>query len=123
MQSILSEIQGAMKQTVRATELGDQQVDEGLALAQQAGDVITQLANNVNESSAAMKSIMIAIDQQSTGLEEITRSMRNLHDVTQKNLESTRTAEIVAENLNRLSEEMLTAIELRTGNTFQIDTD
>lgn len=121
VQTILTEIQGAMKQTVRATEAGDQQVDEGLKLAQQAGDVIMQLAENVNESVAAMKSIMIAIDQQSTGLEEITRSMRNLHEVTQKNLESTRTAEIVAENLNRLSEEMLNAIELQTGSAFPAD--
>lgn len=121
VQTILTEIQGAMKQTVRATEAGDQQVDEGLRLAQQAGDVIMQLAENVNESVAAMKSIMVAIDQQSTGLEEITRSMRNLHEVTQKNLEATRTAEIVAENLNRLSEEMLNAIELRTGTAFPVD--
>lgn len=122
VQSILTEIQDAMQQTVRATEVGDQQVDEGLELAQQAGGVIMQLADNVNESATAMRSIMAAIDQQSTGLEEITRSMRNLHDVTQKNLESNRTAEIVAENLTRLSEEMLHAIEQQTGHNLHFDT-
>lgn len=123
VQSILTEIQDAMQQTVRATEVGDEQVDEGLELAQQAGGVIMQLADNVNESATAMRSIMTAIDQQSTGLEEITRSMRNLHDVTQKNLESTRTAEIVAENLSRLSEEMLNAIEQQTGSNLYSDRD
>lgn len=110
VQNILSEIQDAMKQTVRATQLGDQQVDEGMHLSEEAGTVITQLSDNVNESAAAMRNITIAIDQQTVGLEEITSSMRNIHDVTQKNLEATKTAEIVAENLNRLSEELLTAI-------------
>jgi methyl-accepting chemotaxis protein len=120
VQSILGEIQEAMKQTVRATEAGDQQVDEGMNLSEQAGDVIMHLADNVNESASAMRSIMIAIDQQSTGLEEITRSMRNIHDVTQENLESTKTAEIVAENLSRLSEELLAAIARHTGDATDL---
>ena len=115
VQTILSQIQEATRQTVRATQLGDQQVDEELQLSQQTGEVITQLADNVNESLSAMRTIMTAIDQQASGLEEITRSMRNIHDVTQKNLESTRTAEIVAENLKRLSEELLAAIAQHGG--------
>jgi len=115
VQTILSQIQEAARQTVRATQLGDQQVDEELQLSQQTGEVITQLADNVNESLSAMRTIMTAIDQQASGLEEITRSMRNIHDVTQKNLESTRTAEIVAENLKRLSEELLAAIAQHGG--------
>ncbi len=116
VQALLSEIQEAMKQTVRATEMGDQQVDDGMRLSEQAGDVITQLADNVDESAEAMRSIMITIDQQATGLEEITKSMRNIHDVTKKNLEATRTSEIVAENLSRLSEELLTTISTQAGN-------
>jgi methyl-accepting chemotaxis protein len=118
VQSILTEIQDAMKQTVRATEVGDQQVDQGLNLSHQTGDTVTQLAGNVNETATAMRSIMIAIDEQATGLEQITKSMRNIHEVTQTNLESTRTAEIVAENLNRLSEELLVAV-----NRHGIDAD
>ncbi len=118
VQSILSEIQEAMKDTVRATEVGDQQVDEGLHLSQQASGVIMQLAHNIDDSALAVRSIMAAIDQQSTGLEEITRSMRNIHDVTQKNLDSIRTAEVVAQNLNRLSEDLLVAIEQQTPDAF-----
>ncbi|GAB4571088.1 MAG: hypothetical protein Kow0077_06810 [Anaerolineae bacterium] len=121
VQSILTEIQGAMKETIQATEAGDQQVDEGLERSKQASDVISQLAGNINESAEAMHSIMHAINQQSTGLEEIMRSMRNIHDVTQKNLESTRTAEIVAENLNRLADELLQAIEQQTGQPFELE--
>jgi methyl-accepting chemotaxis protein len=117
VQNILSEINEAMKQTIRATEVGDEQVDEGLDLSKQAGEVIQQLANNIDESAEAMRNIMVAIDQQSTGLEEITQSMRNIHDVTQQNLESTKTAEIVAENLNRLSEELLNAIARHPAGT------
>ncbi len=123
VQTILSQIQEATRQTVRATQLGDQQVDEGLQLSQQTGEVIMQLADSVNESMTAMRNIMIAIDQQASGLEEITRSMRNIHDVTQKNLESTRTAEIVAENLRRLSEELLTAIAQHTGEAIATDAE
>jgi len=110
VQMILSEIQEAMKKTVRATELGDQQVDKGMALSQEAGNTISLLTDNVNQTAESMRSILVAIDQQATGLEQITQSMRNIHDVTQKNLESTRTAEVVAESLSRLSEELLSAI-------------
>ncbi len=120
VQSILSEIQGAMKETVKATEVGDRQADEGMALSRQAGEVITLLANNVNESTAAMHNIMTAIDQQATGMEQIARSMQNIHEVTQQNLESTRTAEIVAENLSRLSEELLTAISRYAGDSTDL---
>ncbi len=121
VQSILSEIQDAMKQTVRATQVGDQQVDKGMELSRQSGEVITQLASNVTESTEAMRNIMVAIEQQTAGLEQITQSMRNIHDVTQQNLESTRTAEIVAQNLSRLSEELLTAIARHTGEGLAVN--
>ena len=121
VQSILGEIQDAMKQTVRATQLGDQQVDKGMELSRQSGEVITLLADSVNESTEAMRNIMVAIEQQTAGLEQITQSMRNIHDVTQKNLESVRTAEIVAENLSRLSEELLVAIARHTGQGIGVD--
>jgi methyl-accepting chemotaxis protein len=117
VQTLLTEIKDAMKQTVRATELGDDQVDQGMGLSREAGETIELLAGNVNQTAEAMRSIMIAIDQQAAGLEQITQSMRNIHDVTQKNLESTRTAEIVAENLNRLSEELLVAIARYSGDS------
>lgn len=121
VQSILGEIQDAMKQTVRATQVGDQQVDKGLELSRRSGEVIKQLADNVTESTEAMRNIMVAIEQQTTGLEQITQSMRNIHDVTQQNLESTRTAEIVAQNLSRLSEELLTAIARHTGEGLAVN--
>ena len=117
VQTLLTEIKDAMKQTVRATELGDDQVDQGMGLSREAGETIELLAGNVNQTAEAMRSIMIAIDQQAAGLEQITQSMRNIHDVTQKNLELTRTAEIVAENLNRLSEELLVAIARYSGDS------
>ncbi len=121
VQSILSEIQEAMRQTVRATEVGDQQVDEGLVLSQQAGEVITQLAASVNESTEAVRNIMVAIDQQTVGLQQIAQSMQNIQGIMQQNLESTRTAEIVAENLSRLSEELLSAIARHTGDDGRLE--
>ncbi|MBN1967250.1 MAG: hypothetical protein JW910_21535, partial [Anaerolineae bacterium] len=110
VQVILGEIREAMMQTVQATQSGDQQVDEGMALSQQTGAVITQLAQAVEASTNALRSIVVAIEEQTVGLEQITKSMQNIQNVTQNNLDATRTAEIVAENLNRLSEELLDAI-------------
>jgi|GEM_PF-1152591 len=115
VQGLLAEIQEAMKQTVRATQTGDQQVDEGMDLSRQAGEVITQLGGSVAASTQAMRQIMTAIDQQATGLEQIAQSMRNIHEITQQNLASTRMAESVAETLSRLSEELLSAIARHTG--------
>lgn len=106
VRAILGEIQSAMRETVRATEEGLEGVDEGTARTQQADEVITRLAENIDASYKAVNRIYEIIRQQVDGLEEIAISMERIDRITQKNLASTRSVETVSLELTRLATDL-----------------
>ncbi len=106
VRAILGEIQTAMKETVRATEEGLEGVDEGTSRTQQADEVITRLADNIDASYKAVNRIYEIIRQQVDGLEEIAISMERIDRITQKNLASTRSVEIVSVELTQLATDL-----------------
>lgn len=110
VRAILSEIQHAMKETVEATQVGTQGVDAGVAMTQEADQVMQHLAHNVSESYQSVKSIYEVIRQQMEDLEQIAISMERIERITQQNLTSTRMVETVSHNLKHLSSELQAAV-------------
>jgi methyl-accepting chemotaxis protein len=110
VRAILSEIQSAMKETVEATQVGTQGVDAGVAMTQEADQVMHHLAHNVSESYQSVKSIYEVIRQQMEDLEQIAISMERIERITQQNLTSTRMVETVSHNLKHLSSELQAAV-------------
>jgi methyl-accepting chemotaxis protein len=106
VRAILSEIQAAMKDSIRATEEGLQGVDAGVTMTQQADTVMVQLADNISTSFKAVNRIYDIIRQQVDGLEEIAISMERIDRITQKNLSSTRAVEVVALELTRVATDL-----------------
>jgi methyl-accepting chemotaxis protein len=106
VRAILGEIQAAMKESIRATEEGLQGVDAGVTMTQQADTVMVQLADNISTSFKAVNRIYDIIRQQVDGLEEIAISMERIDRITQKNLSSTRTVEVVALELTRVATDL-----------------
>lgn len=111
VRAILNEIQAAMKETVSAAEVGAQGVDAGVAMTQEAGQIMAQLAESVNSSNEAVRAIHDTIRQQVDGLEQIAISMDNIERVTQQSMASTRMAETVSINLNHLAAELQQVVE------------
>lgn len=107
---ILIEIQKAMKDTIQATQVGIQGVDSGLSQTQAANNVMVQLAQSAVASHEVVKSIYDVIRQQTEGLEEVAISMERINRITQQNLASTRTVELVSSNLTRLSNELQSTV-------------
>jgi methyl-accepting chemotaxis protein len=109
VRAILIEIQQAMKETVRATESGVQNVDTGVKRTREAGTVMEQLASSVQASRDAMREIYHVIQEQSGGMEEIAISVERIERLTHQSLASTRTVEAVSANLTRLAADLQAA--------------
>jgi methyl-accepting chemotaxis protein len=103
VKSILSEIQRATNTTVMATEEGTKEVDRGVQLAAQTGEVIGQLARVIDESAQAAAQMVAGGRQQATGVEQIALAMRNINQATAQSLGSTRQAEKAARDLSDLA--------------------
>lgn len=112
VRAILGEIQSAMKETIRATEVGLQGVDAGVTMTQQANTVMVQLAQNVNASHEAVRHIYEVILEQVNGLEEIAISIERIDRITQQNLTSTSTVRTVSTELTRLAADLQATVGL-----------
>jgi len=110
VRGILAEIQNAMKETIRATEVGMDGVNDGVSRTQEANEVIIQLSESVTASNLAVRDIYEVIRQQAQGLEEISISMDRIQMITQNTMASTRAVEAVSTNLTRLAADLQTAV-------------
>lgn len=110
VRGILAEIQNAMKETIRATEVGMDGVTEGVERTQEANEVIVQLSESVTASNLAVRDIYAVIRQQADGLEEISISMDRIQMITQNTMASTRAVEAVSTNLTRLASDLQSAV-------------
>ena len=110
VRGILAEIQNAMKETILATEVGMDGVNDGVSRTQEANEVIIQLSESVTASNLAVRDIYEVIRQQAEGLEEISISMDRIQMITQNTMASTRAVEAVSTNLTRLAADLQTAV-------------
>jgi methyl-accepting chemotaxis protein len=106
VQEILSEIQRATNNAVMVTEEGSKGVENGLTLAGQAGEVIHQIAAEVEEGVQANTQMAAAARQQMTGMEQIGQAMKSIQQATTQTLSSTRQAETAAKDLHKLAQEL-----------------
>lgn len=110
VRAILAEIQNAMKDSIRATEVGMKGVSDGVERTREANDVIVQLSESVSASNTAVRSIYEVIRQQAKGLEEIAITMDRIQMITLNTVASTRAVEAVSTNLTRLASDLQYAV-------------
>jgi methyl-accepting chemotaxis protein len=110
VQDILGEIQRATNTAVMVTEEGTKGVETGVVLTKEAGQVIEQIAAEVESGAQSNAQMATASYQQTTGMEQIGQAMRSIQQATNQALASTRQAENVARNLHTLSESLQDAI-------------
>lgn len=111
---ILAEIQSAVKETIHATQIGMSSIDEGLEKSQNADDTIQRLNASVSESNEAVKVIYDVIRRQVNGLEDISINIARINRITEDYQVSVRTIESISNNLNRMAEDLQTALSLES---------
>lgn len=103
VRGILSEIQRATQSAVMAAEQGVKSSDAGVSLAQRSGESIRLLSDSLTESAQAAQQILVSIQQQATGMDQIALAMRNVQQASTQNMASTKQVEGAAQDLNTLA--------------------
>jgi methyl-accepting chemotaxis protein len=100
VRQILSEIQRATNSAVIATEHGAKTVDEALQTVHLADEAIRSLTDIVADAARSATQISASANQQSIGMSQIQRAMRDISDTTAQSLASTRQTEQAARDLD-----------------------
>jgi methyl-accepting chemotaxis protein len=102
-EAILGEVDAASAAAVRAAEEGAEVVEEGVALAAQASEVIADLAGANDGYARRAEEIAAAADQQRADMEQIANAMSGAAEATSDVVASAREAEDVAQRLRELA--------------------
>ncbi|NJN68049.1 MAG: HAMP domain-containing protein [Chloroflexaceae bacterium] len=112
VQEILEEIQRSTNAAVMVTEEGTKGVEEGVKLSGEAGQVIHQIAMEIEAGAQSNTQIAAAAHQQMTGIEQIGQAMRAIQQATTQSLASTRQAERAARDLHTLAQSLQQTIAM-----------
>lgn len=110
IQEILGEIERATSAAVMVTEQGTQGMEQGVTLANEAGKVIRQISQEVENGSRSNIQIASAARQQKAGVDQVVQAIHAIRQATTQTLDSTRQAEQAAWNLSQLAQSLQEAI-------------
>ncbi|OPY38652.1 MAG: Sensory rhodopsin II transducer [Methanoregula sp. PtaU1.Bin051] len=102
IRTILTDIQRGVSSTVVSTEQGTRSVADAARLTSDAREAIEVLTRSIADSSREAIEITTSIQEQASGVDQISLAMEKIRDAAQKNLEITRKAEKTAEDLHEL---------------------
>jgi methyl-accepting chemotaxis protein len=114
VRQILSDIQRATSSAVMTTEECTKSVNTAAKVIVQAGDSIRSLSDVIDQAAQSAAQIAASAGQQAAGTAQIHLAMKNINQVTNQNLSSTRQVEQAAKDLNLLGgrlRERLGAVE------------
>jgi len=102
VQRMLSDIERAMQTAVRASTDGTETVNRAIGTARRADDVIGELAGMIVTAATMATEISAAVSQQSVGIVQIQRAMREINQTSSRSLASTSQAEETTRDLDAL---------------------
>jgi methyl-accepting chemotaxis protein len=102
VRQILGEIQKATSSAVMTTEECSKSVNGTMKVIAQAGDSIRSLSDIISQAAQAATQIAASAGQQAAGTAQIHLAMKNINQVTNQNLSSTRQMEQAAKDLSLL---------------------
>ncbi len=109
--SMIQKIQGGTKQAVASMEVGVERVNQGVALAGQAGDAIRQIQSGAQRVGVAVTDISSAIKEQSIASSEIARHVEQVAQMSDENHTATQDNAKSAQDLEELAMSLRSAVE------------
>ncbi|MES2525577.1 MAG: methyl-accepting chemotaxis protein [Bdellovibrionota bacterium] len=95
---------------------GKTKIEFGTRIAQQCGQVLDEIVENVSSVTQMANEISTACQEQSQGVQEITRAMTQLDQVTQTNAATSEEAASAAEELSSQSESLRSTVGVLVKN-------
>ncbi|MCS6836306.1 MAG: methyl-accepting chemotaxis protein [Anaerolineae bacterium] len=106
VRAILSEIQRAMKDSIRTTQAGLNSTQQGIERTREADQALNVLADHIRAAQASVSQISAVLQSQHDRVEEIAIGMDRIGKITEQNVASARAFEAIAANLTRLAHEL-----------------
>ena len=103
---MIRKIQDDTGGVVRTMRTGTEQVDDGIALADQAGRSLQEIVDKVDKVAGMIVQIAAATEEQSAASEEIASNVEEISLVTHQTAGATDQVARAAEELNRLTESL-----------------
>ncbi|MTW20419.1 Cache 3/Cache 2 fusion domain-containing protein [Allochromatium palmeri] len=88
------------------------QVDGGVNLAEQAGQTMTEIVDSFQQVTTLVTGIAVASREQSSGIEQISRAVTQMDEVTQQNAALVEEAAAAAESLEEQARSLARAVAL-----------
>jgi methyl-accepting chemotaxis protein len=111
IEEMITGIQAETQRAVAAMDDGQQEVEEGIDLADQAGDALETMIGNVQEVTDDIGEIAAATEQQSTTSEQISHSVNSISTVTGQTAQGVTEIATSADVLADLSDQLVGAID------------
>ncbi|MEM6334416.1 MAG: methyl-accepting chemotaxis protein [Planctomycetota bacterium] len=108
-QEIAESIEAVQNETAQAVErmtAGTERVDQGVGLATQAGESLTEIVGNVGELADMIQQIAAAAEQQSAAAEEISRKMQDIDAISAQSNEAAQQTATAGADLSNSSERL-----------------
>jgi methyl-accepting chemotaxis protein len=103
---MIKKIQEDTRGAVSSMEEGTRQVDEGIQLADKAGEALREIVEISQKVTDMVTQIAAASEEQSSASEQISKNVEAISAVTQETAQGTQQIARAAEDLNRLTENL-----------------
>jgi methyl-accepting chemotaxis protein len=100
---MIHSIQSGTKQAVESMHEGGARVTEGVAMANRAGDSMTQIRDGANQVISAVSDISSALREQSMASNQVAQSVEEIARMTEENSVAANEIASEAQNLERLA--------------------
>ena len=119
VRSILGEIQKGVTTALNNTETESKSVEEGVELANQAGEVIRSLTETISHSSNAANQIRASSDQHAAGVDQIAVAITAIRDASLQAMDNTKRTEQQAKMLRDVAHKLNDMLR----NNYQMQKD
>jgi methyl-accepting chemotaxis protein len=103
---MIRQIQQDTGNAVLSMEQGTSKVDNGIELAEKAGEVLTGILRDSHEIAGMMEQISAASEQQTKAAEQISKNVEAINAITQDTSSSTQQIASATEDLQKLTENL-----------------
>ena len=110
--TLIAQVQAQTAQAVSAMESGTQDVENGAALARQAGSALSQIQTVSQDVTAQIRSIRAAAEEMSISAEDVSRAITDVAAVIEE-------SSAAAEEMSASSEEVSASVQTVSGTTAQ----
>jgi methyl-accepting chemotaxis protein len=111
IEGMITAIQGETNQAVQSIQNGREEVEEGIKLADQAGETFNAIVRSAGEVSDRINDIAAATEEQSATSEQISESIEAISTVTQKQAQGISQIATVTDELGDSSARLRTLID------------